>query len=169
MSAPFRLEPLAEHDRAGFACGEPALDRYFQTQVTQDVRRRVASCFVAVEVASGQVAAYYTIAAASMLLSELPGVVTKRLPRYPTVPAVRIGRLAVDERFKKRGLGGALLADAARRSMQSPPAVFALVVDAKDDQSVAFYEHHGFQRFSSQTRTLFIPLAVAESVLLGGE
>lgn len=169
MVAPFRLEPLAEHDRAGFACGEPALDRYFQTQVTQDARRRVASCFVAVEVASGQVAGYYTIAAASMLLSELPNDVTKRLPRYPTVPAVRIGRLAVDERFKKRGLGGALLADAARRSMQSPPAAFALVVDAKDEQAVAFYEHHGFQRFSGEPRTLFIPLAVAEKVLLGGE
>jgi predicted GNAT family N-acyltransferase len=84
------------------------------------------------------------------------------------VPAVRIGRLAVDEPSKKRGLGGALLADAARRSMQSPPAVFALVVDAKNDQA-AFYEHHGFQRFSSQPRTLFIPLAVAEKVLLDGE
>lgn len=169
MVAPFRIEPLAEHDRAGFACGKSALDRYFQTQVTQDARRRVASCFVAVEVSSGQVAAYYTIAAASMLLSELPSDVTKRLPRYPTLPAVRIGRLAVDERFKKRGLGGALIADAARRFMQSPPAVFALVVDAKDDQAVEFYEHHGLQQFSSQPRTLFIPLAVAEKVLLGGE
>jgi ribosomal protein S18 acetylase RimI-like enzyme len=169
MVAPFRVEPLAEHDRAGFACGALALDRYFQIQVTQDARRRVASCFVAVEIASEQVAGYYTIAAASMLLSELTGAVTKRLPRYPTLPAVRIGRLAVHERFKKRGLGGALLADTARRSMQSPPAVFALVVDAKDDQAVGFYEHHGFERFSSQTRTLFIPLAVAEKVLLGGE
>ena len=52
--------------------------------------------------------------------------------------------------------------------MQSPPAV-VLVVDAKDDQAVAFYEHHGLQRFSSQPRTLFIPLAVAETVLLGSE
>ena len=38
MSSPFRLETLGrEHDRSAFACGEAALDRYFQTQATQDV------------------------------------------------------------------------------------------------------------------------------------
>ena len=62
--APFRLEALSEaHDRSTFTCGEEALDRYFQTQVTQDIRRHIANCFVAVEVATGQLAAYYTIAA----------------------------------------------------------------------------------------------------------
>lgn len=169
MAAPFRLEPLADHDRTGFSCGEPALDRYFQTQVTQDARRRVSNCFVAVEAASGQVAGYYTIAAASISLTDLPQEIAKRLPRYPSIPAARIGRLAIADRFKKRGLGAALLADAARRSMQSPPAVFALVVDAKNDDSVAFYEHHGFERFAGQPRTLFLPLATAEKMLLGDE
>lgn len=168
MPAPFRLEPLADHDRAGFTCGEPALERYFQTQVTQDARRRVSNCFVAVESATGQLAGFYTLAAASIPLTDLPADVTKRLPRYPSVPAARIGRLAVDDRFKKRGLGSALLADAARRCMQSPPAVFAIVVDAKNDAAVAFYERHGFARFVSQERTLFLPLATAQTVLLGG-
>ena len=46
----FRLAPLgAEHDRDSFHCGEEALDRYFKTQATQDIRRRIANCFVAVE------------------------------------------------------------------------------------------------------------------------
>ena len=89
----FRLESLGEeHQRALFSCGEEALDRYFQTQVTQDVRRRVASYFVAVEVATGHVPAYYTLSASSIPL-DLPPEDAKRLPRYPTVPAVRIGRL----------------------------------------------------------------------------
>ena len=144
--SPFRLAPLgAEHDRGSFHCGEEALDRYFQTQATQDIRRRIANCFVAVEAATGSVAAYYTIAAASIPLVELPPEEAKRLPRYPTVPAVRIGRLAVDQRFQGRGLGGALLVDAARRSIQSPPAVYALLVEAKNDHAVAFYQHYLFQ------------------------
>ena len=106
----FRLAPLgAEHARDSFCCGEEALDRYFKTQATQDIRRRIANCFVAVESATGLVAAYYTIAAASIPLVELPREEAKRLPRYPTLPAVRIGRLAVDQRFQGRGLGGALL------------------------------------------------------------
>ena len=96
---------------------------------------------------------------------ELPPEVTRRLPRYPTLPAVRIGRLAVDLKFRGRGLGAALLADAVRRVLLAPPAALALLVDAKDDRAVAFYLHHGFQPFASQPRTLFLPLATAEKTL----
>lgn len=99
-------------------------------------------------------------------MQELLADLAKRLPRYPTVPAVRIGRLAVDERFRGKGLGGALLADALRRVLQSPPAAFALLVDAKDDQAAAFYRHHGFEPLASQPRTLFLPVATAEKTLL---
>ncbi len=164
----FRLAPLgAEHDRGLFSCGDEALDRYFRTQATQDVRRRIANCFVAIDSATGLVAAYYTIAAASVPLVDLPQEEAKRLPRYPTLPAVRIGRLAVDERFQKRGLGGSLLMDATRRTLQAPPAVYTLLVDAKNDQAVAFYRYHGFQPLVGQPRTLFLPLATAEKAFLG--
>ena len=92
---------------------------------------------MAIEAVTSQVAAYYTISAASIPLVDLPPEETKRLPRYPTVPAVRIGRLAVDQRFQGRGLGGALLADAASRMLKADAAAFTLLVDAKNDQAVA--------------------------------
>ena len=168
MTSPFHLEALeSRHDRSTFASGEAQLDRYFQTQVTQDIRRRIANCFVAVEVATRQVAAYYTIASASVSTPDLPPDDAKRLPRYPTMPAVRIGRLAVDRRYQWRGLGKALLADAAMKAMTAAPASFALLVDAKDDQAVAFYKHHGFRQLGGLPRVLFLPLATAEKVLLG--
>ena len=167
MSNPFRLEPLGDaHDRTGFACGQDPLDRYFQTQATQDIRRRVATCFVAVEVSTGLVAAYYTLAAAGIPIIDLPADLTKKLPRYPSIPAVRVGRLAVDARFQGRGLGGALLADALVRVMSSAAAVYALLVDAKDEKAAAFYRHHGFIALASQPRTLFLPIATAEKSLL---
>jgi len=166
MTFPFRLEPLgAEHERCLFRCGEDALDRYFQTQVTQDIRRRIANCFVAVENVTSLVAAYYTISAASIPLVNLPPDETKRLPRYPTVPAVRIGRLAVDQRFQGRGLGAALLADAIR-ALKTDAAAFTLLVDAKNDQAIAFYQRFGFRILTSQPRTLFLPLATAQKVFL---
>ncbi len=167
MSNPFRLEPLGEaHDRTEFACGQDPLDRYFQTQATQDIRRRVATCFVAVEVTTKLVAAYYTLASAGIPITELPPDLAKKLPRYPSIPAVRVGRLAVDARFQGRGLGGALLADALRRVMGSAPAVYALLVDAKDEKAAAFYRHHGFIALLSQPLTLFLPVATAEKSLL---
>ena len=67
----FRFAPLgAEHDRGSFHFGEETLDRYLLTQATQDILRRVAKCFVAVEITTGAVAGYYTIAAASIPLVE---------------------------------------------------------------------------------------------------
>jgi ribosomal protein S18 acetylase RimI-like enzyme len=165
MTFRFRLEPLGgEHERSLFRCGENALDRYFHTQVTQDIRRRVANCFVAVETVTRHIAAYYTISAASIPLVDLPPHETKRLPRYPTVPAVRIGRLAVDLRFQGRGLGAALLADAAARTLNADAAAFTLLVDAKNDPAVAFCQRFGFRILASQPRTLFLPLATARKV-----
>lgn len=163
----FRFEPLGEeHDRGAFHCGEEALDRYFQTQVTQDIRRRVTNCFVVVEAVPSQVAAYYTLSAASVALTELPSEVTKRLPRYPTLPAVRIGRLAVDEKFHGRGLAAAMLMNAVHRTLQDAAAAFTLLVDARNDRAVTFYQHHGFAALESQPRTLFLPLATAQKALL---
>ena len=130
-----------------------------------DIKGDGGTDYIAAEAATGLVAAYYTIAAASIPFVDLPPEESKRLPRYPTLPAVRIGRLAVDQKFQGRGLGGALLVDATRRSIQSPPAVYTLLVDAKNDQAVAFYQKFGFRTLASQPRMLFLPLATAQKAL----
>lgn len=161
MPGAFTLEPLgAAHDRKGFACGVPALDRYLHELATQDVKRRISNCFVACDKARA-VAAYYTFAATSIPLTDLPADETKRLPRYGVIPAGLIGRLAVDERFRGQRLGSALIIDAVRRAAGADPAIFALVVDAKDDAAVAFYEHLAFRRFTSRPRSLYLTIATA--------
>jgi GNAT superfamily N-acetyltransferase len=167
VTRPFRVAPLAQHDRAFFECGDAVLDRYFRTQVTQDVKRRIANCFVAIDVVTDRVAGFYTLSAASIALAELPPEVAKRLPRYPSIPAVRIGRLANDQRFRGRGLGGALLADAARRTVEAAAAAYAILVDAKSEAAVSFYEHYGFLRFASAPMSLFLPVETARKAMLG--
>ena len=159
MTAAFRIEVLgAGHARDGFSCGVAALDNYFARQATQDVRRRAAACYVAVEASTGKVAGFYTLAAGGVALTDLPEAMSKRLPRYPSVPVARVGRLAVDQAYHGQQLGGALLADAAVRAGRSEVAVYALVVDAKDSAAVAFYRHHGFEGFGAQHRQLIVPL-----------
>jgi len=141
-NAPFLVAPLdAAHERTGFHSGSDPLDRYLREQVTQDIRRRVVACFVA--------------------LADLPASIRKKLPRYPTVPAVRMGRLAVDEAFSGQGLGGALLADALERAARPEIAAHALMVDAKDGHAAVFFGHHGFIAQPDSPLTLFLPLTTA--------
>jgi predicted GNAT family N-acyltransferase len=159
MVGSFFIEALvSSHDRESFCCGVESLDRYFRKQATQDVRRRATACYVALEASGGKVAGYYTLAAAGIPLVEMPAELAKRLPRYPSVPVARLGRLAVDQAYRGRKLGSALLWDAVQRSLRSEIAVFALVVDAKDDHAEAFYHHHGFVPFGSQPHQLVLPL-----------
>ena len=159
--APFHLLRLqSSHDRALFDSGSAPLDNYFRRQVTQDVRRRVTTCYVALT-PDQRIAGFYTLASAALLLSDLPADKVKKLPRYPTVPAVRVGRLAVDRDFKGLGLGGALLADALERAIRAEIAAYALVVDAKDESAAEFYRHHGLMAFPGQPVALFLPLATA--------
>jgi ribosomal protein S18 acetylase RimI-like enzyme len=160
VTAPFPVEALGpHHDRKTFTSGVDALDRYFREQVTQDERRRATACYVAIEAATGKVAGFYTLAASGVPLADMPAALAKRLPRYPSVPVARLGRLAVDAAYRGRQLGAMLLWDAAMRAARSEMAVFALVVDAKDDQAEAFYRHHDFVAFGSLSRQLIYPLA----------
>ena len=160
------IEPLGpQHDRASFSCGEPALDSYIRRQASQDARRRVAQVFVAVGNAPEEIAGYYTLSAASFEKDELPVDLAKRLPHYP-VPAAVLGRLAIDSGHQGRGLGETLLLDAARRLVRASAtiAVYAMVVDAKNDRARAFYERYGFRAFASMPRRLFLPLQTIEKL-----
>jgi len=159
MTGSFIIEPLtSNHDRTDFTCGVDALDRYFREQAGQDVRRRATACFVAIEIASDRIAGFYTLAAGGVLLAQMPVRLAKRLPRYPTVPVARLGRLAVALAYHGLKLGGSLLWDAIERASRSEVAVYALVVDAKDEQAESFYLHHGFVAFGDTSRSLILPL-----------
>ena len=158
--APFAVAVLNEqHDRLGFSCGKEPLDRYLRQQAGQDMRRRVTICYVATDNETQRVAGYYTLSASSVLLTDVPPAFAKKLPRYPDVPAARVGRLAVEQSYRGRRLGAALLWDAMDRSARSEVAVHALLVDAKDDEASAFYAHHGFVALDAERRRMMLPVA----------
>lgn len=161
MSAPYVMERLAKHDRKAFDCGAAPLTNYLHRQASQDQKRRVAVCFLLIEQQTKAIAGFYTLSAGSVDLGDLPEAWAKKLPRYPTVPIARVGRLAVDQQHLGQGLGGILLFDAIQRTTQTEMGVYAVVVDAKDDTAAAFYEYHGFTPLESNKRTLFLPLSDA--------
>jgi ribosomal protein S18 acetylase RimI-like enzyme len=165
VTARFTIEPLgAGQGRKAFASGTAPLDRYLHEIATQDIKRRLSNCFVARD-EHGTIAGYYTFAAGSVPLLELPESETKRLPRYGVLPAGLIGRLAVDHNFRGQGLGSMLVIDAARRASAAETAIFALIVDAKDEQAAGFYRHLGFHIFASRSLSLYIPVATVLAAL----
>lgn len=163
----FAIAALARHhDRARFDCGSEPLDRYIRRQASQDTRKRVARVFVAVPEGSAEVAGFYTLGAGSVERATLPPEMAKRLPHYP-VPVALIGRLAVDRRWQAQGLGAALLADAFRRVVGASEslAVYAVVVDAKDECAQRFYERFGFIALPESARRSFYPVASIEQLV----
>lgn len=157
---PAVVAPLgAHHARDRFSCGQPALDRYLRERAGQDMRRGVAQVFVALGGDETTISGFYTLSATSFERDALPAPLTKRLPHHP-VPAALLGRLAVDGAHQGRGLGGLLLADAVDRvsRVAASIAVYALVVDAKDDDATRFYRHFGFISFPVTPSRLFLPV-----------
>lgn len=105
------------------------------------------------------------MAAAEVPVTGLPDDLRRKLPRYPTVPVVRIGRLAVDVRHDGKGLGSILVANAIGRVLRSEIAAYALTVDAKDEAAAGFYRHLGFLPFGPVDKALFLPVATAKKLL----
>jgi GNAT superfamily N-acetyltransferase len=161
-----RFEQLERrHDRQSFQSGDPQLDDWFKTRASQDQRRRIAQVYVAVD--DHGIVGFYSLSMSTVILHTLPEEVARKLPRYETIPAALIGRLARAERAKGTGIGGLLLNDAFRRVLAAAQSVaaHAIVVDAKDDHAVRFYESRGFVRLIARTNRLFIPAETVASAL----
>ena len=155
------IAPLdRQHDRKSFDCGENSLNQYLHRYANQDIRRRVNRVFVASPPdAPRQVIGYYSLSAGNLDATALPESFRRRLPKYP-VPVVLLGRLAVAESRQRIGLGSILLADALQRIAQASQvmAVYAVVVDALNDQAAEFYQQFGFVPLPSQPLKLFLTM-----------
>lgn len=161
----YLIEPLgSHHNRTAFESGVESLDRYFYTSVGQDAKKRVAAPFVLLDRTNGNVAGYYTLSATSINLGDLPTAISLKLPKYPVVPAILLGRLAVDKNYRGKRLGEMLLMDALNRCLKSEIAAMAVVVDALDDSARSFYEHYQFIQFPDYPNRLFLPMTTIAKV-----
>ena len=156
------FEPLSkQHDRSAFCSGEPALDDWFRKRAGQDDRRNVARVFVALD--GEAIAGFYSLGAFSLGLAALPVTLSTKLPRYDAIPAALIGRLARDERYRGERVGELLLFDAIHRALFAAKdlAIYAIVVDAKNERAAEFYRTYGFEPFPLDPERLFVTAAKA--------
>ena len=153
----FRIVPIeGGFVKDGFDCGSLELNRYLFSQSSQDVRKYYATLFVAVENIENRVIGYYTLSNTSIELNHVPVNLRRKLPKYKDVPAIRLGRLAVDVKAQGYGVGSQLLADAVIRSVLNVSAWAIMAVDAKDDKACSFYKKYGFTPLTDDERHLYI-------------
>lgn len=159
----------ASHERADFFSGHAALDNFIQKLAGQYEKRRLGRTFVATAPSDERVAGYYTIAAGALDLSALPEAERKKLPKHP-IPTIHLGRLAVDQSQRGKGLGEILLMHALKSAVELSESLGAYAVDVKAIEGSArgFFEKYGFIGLADSTRHLFLPMKTI-AVLFGKE
>ena len=154
-----------KHDRSEFTCGKAPLDTFIRQLVSQYEKRRLGRTYVATEPGTIRVAGYYTLAAGSFDATSLPKAERKKLPRHP-IPTIHLGRLAVDQSFRGKGLGELLLFHALRgaRELSEKLGAFAVDVWAIDDDAKAFYQKYGFIALEDAPLHMYLPMKTVETL-----
>ncbi len=136
-----------KHNRNNFDCGNELLNNYLKNQAGQDVKRKLAACFVLSENETNNIQGFYTLSNNSIPLSSFPEQINKKLPKsYTSVPTTLLGRLAIDKKYQGKGIGKILLIDALKRSFDNSQILgsFAVVVDPIDEVAERFYKKYDF-------------------------
>ncbi len=158
------LLDLTRHDRTAFDSGEAALDEWLRRYAGQNRRRDTAATWIIADV-DEVVVAYATVAMTSIDRSAAPLSMARQAP--DPVPALLIGRLAVDRHHSGLGIGTALVAHvlATTVELNAKAACRALVVSALHAEARGWWEHLGFQRFDEQSLDLYLLTADIEATL----
>lgn len=150
-----------QHNRSDFDSKTPLLDEYIRKQASQDVRKDLSACYVLTDNAD-RVIAYYTLSGNTIPQEGIPNDLLKKLklpPSYIDLPAVLLGRLAVDQKHKGKRYGELLLMDALQRCLilSSQLGTLAVIVDPIDEESKSFYQKYGFLSLKDSEK-MFIPM-----------
>jgi predicted GNAT family N-acyltransferase len=159
--ATFEIRKLdGTHNKKSFSSGSIQLDYYLKNQAGQDIKKNVSVTYALTVINAADIIGYYTLSSISIDISELSDEYMKKLPKYPMLPGILIGRLAIDSNHQGKKIGGHLLIDALKRSLliSDQIGINAVIVDAKDDNAVKFYKHYEFIEFPSNNRKLFLPI-----------
>nr|WP_298641171.1 GNAT family N-acetyltransferase [uncultured Cardiobacterium sp.] len=155
----FAPQPLQEqHHHENFDCGNEKMNLWLQHYALRNQTCGASRVFVCVDEMQ-HIQGYYALAAAEILHKDTPGNLKRNMPN--PIPAVVLGRLAVNLTATRQGLGRGLLRDAFLRAQQAAEhiGIRAMVVHAINDEAKAFYMQYGFRESPIHPLTLITPLS----------
>ena len=131
-----------QHDRKKFDCGTLELNRFLSRNARQADERSLSRTYVLTQDNDNTIIGFYTLSP-----TEINAPANSKLKNYYLpVPAIKLGRLAIDKNHQSQGYGAVLLSDALKKvnnAHQSIPTI-GLVVDAKTTTAKRFYQQFGF-------------------------
>jgi GNAT superfamily N-acetyltransferase len=147
----------AEHDTSLFNCRHDSLNQWLRRRALSNASSGATRTYV-VCAESHRVKGYYALAAGSLDVESAPARLRRNMPN--PLPVIVLGRLAVDDAWSGRGVGGGLLKDAVLRSLQAAQLIgaCALLCHAVDADAKAFYARHGFVESPTQELTMMLGL-----------
>lgn len=154
-----------EHPRRAFRCGEQAVDDWLASNALQNQEKRLSITKVLVD-AGDAIAGYYTLATGQVDFADLPGTLTKRLPRR-LLPVAVLAWLGVGQDHQGQGLGRLLLALALRDCVEAGHtfAFVAVILDCINDSAKAFYRNWDFEEIPGNPYRLFLGAQRLEAMM----
>lgn len=162
----YLVKPLEGEDRAAFQCGDEAIDQYFHERASRDMREKLAAVFILVSRTNPEtIVGFFTLSGQQVACADLPEDIQKRTGRYKVVGVTLLGRIGVAKEFQGQKHGRRLLFAALYEAWKATRHVmsFAVVVDAKSENVVPFYERYGFRRLEGVR--LIMPMKTIEKVV----
>lgn len=163
---PQQPRPIEATDNTtDFDSGEESLDRYLADRALTNHLADLGRCYVCTDTDTEKVLGYYTLSAVAVEHAYPPRKVRRNAPN--PVPAVLMGRLAIDAKAQGSGLGRFLVRDAILSTLAAADriGVRILLVHALHEQAATFYEKHGFKRSPTDPLHLYLLLADARKSL----
>jgi GNAT superfamily N-acetyltransferase len=160
--APLDFDPprlLTEADDTSlFNSGEPVLDDWLRRRAWNNMQMAASRTYVVCPRGSDQIIGYFALSMGQIIAQHVTAAMRRNMPN--AIPAIILGRLAIDLVSQGKGLGRAMLADILRRALRASTEISArlVIVHAISPAAKAFYLHHGFVRLPVEASTLALDL-----------
>ncbi len=148
----------ANHDLTEFCCGNEVFDRWLVNTALKNQSSGASTTYVVCKQGTKTVVGYFCLSAASIVRSDAPTRISRNQP--DPIPAMLLGRLAVDQQHRKIGMGRNLFVEAYKISLDAASliGIRALLVHAINDEAKSFWMSLGFIVSPTNPLTLMLKL-----------
>jgi ribosomal protein S18 acetylase RimI-like enzyme len=166
----FEIKKLAKKDlnNFNFDCGIADLNEFLRDDALLQQEQKVNITYLWILKKSKKIAGYVTISCDSIHLSGQKKEEMQKIGiSYRALPALKIGRMAVDNNYFKNGLGTLMIWFAIEivKQLNNFSGCRFLTLESKNDSSIPdskkpihFYKKLGFVTTKERKKTAYIPL-----------